>query len=158
VTYVTSRGQWYDVSWKGSEERSGGIASNIGVHFFDLLLWLFGDVSACAVHLAEPRRMAGQLELERATVRWFLSTDRHDLPFVPTSAGSTTFRSIVVDGEDIEFTEGFTDLHTRVYEEVFAGRGFRVPDARPAIKLVHQVRHANVVRPTDTPHPLLSAR
>jgi UDP-N-acetyl-2-amino-2-deoxyglucuronate dehydrogenase len=158
LTYVTSRGHWYDVSWKGSPERSGGIAVNIGIHFFDLLLWLFGPVQECDVHLSDRTRMAGHLELECATVRWFLSTDFNDLPFAPQPGARATFRSIVVDGREVEFTDGFADLHTRVYEDVLAGRGFRIADARPSIELVHRIRFAPVTSPRVDPHPLLATR
>jgi UDP-N-acetyl-2-amino-2-deoxyglucuronate dehydrogenase len=156
LTYITSRGHWYDVSWKGSPERSGGIATNIGIHFFDLLMWLFGPPLECDVHLSEPTKMAGQLELERATVRWFLSTDHRDLPFAAQPGGRTTLRSIVVDQHEIEFTEGFADLHTRVYERVLAGQGFRIADARPAIELAHRIRRAPVTAPRDVAHPLVA--
>ena len=151
LTYVTSRGRWYDVSWKGSIERSGGIAVNIGIHLFDLLVWLFGAVRECDVHLAEPSTMAGHLELQRATVRWFLSTDRRALP-----AGSpqSTFRSMTIDDQDVEFSDGFTDLHTRVYEETLAGRGFGIADARPSIELAHRIRTARVTPPRIAPHPM----
>jgi UDP-N-acetyl-2-amino-2-deoxyglucuronate dehydrogenase len=148
LRYITSRGRWYDVSWKGSSERSGGVAANIGIHFFDLLLWLFGPARDSEVSLSESKRMAGHLELERATVDWFLSADRADLP-PATSNGRTTFRSIKVDDQEIEFTEGFTDLHTRVYEGVLAGNGFGIDDARPAIELVHRIRHSPVVVSTS---------
>lgn len=144
LTYVTSRGPWYHVSWKGSEERSGGVATNIGVHFFDLVMWLFGAVRGVGVHLREPRRMAGTLELERADVTWFLSVDRADLPFEPQPGKTSTYRSITVDGEEIEFTEGFTELHTKVYEQTLFGGGFRIADARPSIELVHRIRTAPV--------------
>jgi UDP-N-acetyl-2-amino-2-deoxyglucuronate dehydrogenase len=140
LTYVTARGGWYDVSWKGSIERSGGVATNIGIHFFDLLLWLFGPVEELAVHQREPKRVSGHLQLARARVRWFLSTDAQDLPFAPQPGVKTTFRSIVVDGEEIEFTDGFADLHTRVYEEVLAGRGTGIEEARPSVELVHRIR------------------
>ena len=140
LTYVTARGRWYDVSWKGSPERSGGIVCNIGIHFFDLLIWLFGDVQDAEVHLREARRGAGTLQLQRARVRWFLSCEASDLPFPAEPGGKTTHRSIQIDGDEIEFTEGFTDLHTRVYEEVLAGRGFSIADARPAISLAHRIR------------------
>ena len=156
LTYVTSRGRWYDVSWKGSADRSGGIATNIGIHFFDLLLWLFGPVTDSEVHLSDSGRMAGHLELERATVRWFLSTDRGDLPFAPQPGGKTTYRSITIDGEEVEFTEGFTDLHTQVYKRVLAGEGFGIADARPSIELAYQIRHAKVTAPRISPHPLLA--
>lgn len=144
LTYVTSRGAWYGVSWKGSVERSGGVATNIGIHFFDLLMWLFGGAVESHVHLSEASRMAGRLELERASVRWFLSTDRADLPVPAVAAGRSTFRSIVVDGKEVEFTEGFTDLHTRVYEEILAGRGFGIQDARPSVELAARIRTASV--------------
>ena len=156
LTYVTSRGHWYDVSWKGSLERSGGIATNIGIHFFDLLLWLFGPATDCDVHLSEPTKMAGHLELERATVRWFLSTDRSDLPFPPEAGMRTTFRSITVDGSEVEFTDGFADLHTRVYEQVLRGEGFGISAARPSIELAHRIRHAKVTTPRISPHPMLA--
>jgi UDP-N-acetyl-2-amino-2-deoxyglucuronate dehydrogenase len=156
LTYITTRGGWYDVSWKGSEERAGGIATNIGIHFFDLLLWLFGGVQECVVHLHDRRRMAGALELERARVRWFLSTEASDLPFAPEPGIRTTHRSITVDGEEVEFSEGFTDLHTRVYEETLAGRGFRIADARPSITLSSTIRKTPVTSDPDRRHPLLA--
>jgi UDP-N-acetyl-2-amino-2-deoxyglucuronate dehydrogenase len=156
LTYITSRGHWYDVSWKGSPERSGGIVTNIGIHFFDLLMWLFGPVVESAVHLSESTRAGGQLELERATVQWFLSTDRRDLPFTPEAGHRTTLRSIVVDGDEVEFTDGFADLHTRVYEKVLAGSGFGIEDCRPSIELAHQIRHALVTPPRVVPHPMVT--
>jgi UDP-N-acetyl-2-amino-2-deoxyglucuronate dehydrogenase len=155
LTYVTARGSWYDVSWKGSVERSGGIATNIGIHFFDLLLWLFGPAEQIAVHLREPNRVAGFLQLQKARVRWFLSTDVRDLPFAVQPGVKTTFRSIVVDGEEVVFTEGFTDLHTRVYEEVLAGRGAGIDDARPSVELAYRIREAPLA-PAQAGHPLLS--
>jgi UDP-N-acetyl-2-amino-2-deoxyglucuronate dehydrogenase len=158
LTYITSRGHWYDVSWKGSPERSGGVATNIGIHFFDLLMWLFGSPIASEVHVSEPTRLAGQIELERATVRWFLSTDAKDLPFVAKPGGRTTLRSIVVDGNEVEFTDGFTDLHTRVYEEILAGRCFGIADARPSVELAYQIRHAQVTSPRDAPHAMVAPR
>ena len=147
LTYVTARGRWYDVSWKGSEERSGGIVTNIGIHFFDLLLWLFGGVRQSSVHQRDAARAAGSLDLERADVRWFLSTDAADLPFAPAPGARATFRSMTVDGAQLEFSDGFTDLHTRVYEDVLAGRGFGIDAARPSIELTHQIRHAPIVDP-----------
>jgi UDP-N-acetyl-2-amino-2-deoxyglucuronate dehydrogenase len=144
LAYLTARGRWYDVSWKGVEERSGGIVTNIGIHFFDLLVWLFGDVESADVHLRESKRAAGTLSLANADVRWFLSTEEADLPFVPEPGKRTTFRSITVDGEQLEFSEGFADLHTRVYEETLAGRGFGVADARPAIELSYRIRNAPI--------------
>lgn len=141
LAYVTARGRWYDVSWKGVEERSGGIVTNIGIHFFDLLVWLFGPVEAAEVHLREARRAAGTLVLANADVRWYLSAESVDLPFTPEPGKRTTYRSITVDGEQLEFSEGFTDLHTRVYDDVLAGRGFGIADARPSIELSHRIRH-----------------
>jgi UDP-N-acetyl-2-amino-2-deoxyglucuronate dehydrogenase len=158
LTYVTARGAWYDVSWKGSAERSGGIATNIGIHFFDLLLWLFGDLHECEVHVRDARRIAGSLQLQRARVTWFLSTDPCDVPHEIRTAGQNSFRSIVVDGEEADFTDGITGLHNRVYEEVLAGRGFGIAAARPAIELAYKVRHACLRRPTETPHPAVTTK
>jgi UDP-N-acetyl-2-amino-2-deoxyglucuronate dehydrogenase len=158
LTYITARGIWYDISWKGDYEKSGGIATNIGIHFFDLLMWLFGEVEDIYVYHSDPKRMSGFLELERATVKWFLSTDYHDLPF-PVEAGThSTHRSITVDGEEIEFSGGFTDLHTRVYEETLAGRGFGIDDARPSISLVSKIRNAPIFPIDDRAHPILRGR
>lgn len=140
LTYVTTRGRWYQVSWKGAEEKSGGVSVNIGIHFFDLLIWLFGPVVGCRVRLSEGQRMAGDLQLERANVRWFLSTLAEDLP--AAAGGRRTHRSLSVDGRDVEFSDGFTDLHTKVYEEILAGRGFGIEDARPSIELTHRIRTA----------------
>ena len=152
LTYITARGRWYDVSWKGAEERSGGVVTNIGIHFFDLLLWLFGEVRQSVVHCREPKKASGILELSRARVRWMLSTDIQDLPFTPVTGGKTTFRSIQVDGSEIEFSEGFVDLHTRVYEHALSGNGFGIDAARPAISLAHQIRTARV-QPVAEPVP-----
>ena len=157
LTYVTARGGWYDVSWKGSEERAGGVATNIGIHFFDLLLWLFGRVQHCEVHRREKRRMAGFLALDNADVRWFLSVEAADLPFPAVPGKQTTYRSISVDGVELEFTEGFGDLHTAVYRDVLAGRGFGIADARPSIELVHAIRTGAVRANPETAHPLAAA-
>jgi UDP-N-acetyl-2-amino-2-deoxyglucuronate dehydrogenase len=156
LTYVTGRGSWYDVSWKGIEERSGGVAMNIGVHFFDLLLWLFGQPDKVEVHVKEPRRMGGFLELKKADVRWFLSVNMEDLPFAPEPGAKTTFRSITMDGQEVEFTKGFTDLHTRVYERTLAGNGFSVEDARPSVELVHKIRQTDITAQPESPHPLVT--
>lgn len=156
LTYVTSRGVWYDVSWKGSEERSGGVAMNIGIHFFDMLLWLFGGVRRCEVHLSEKRRMSGFLELQNADVRWFLSVEPADLPFSAVPGERTTFRSITVDGAELEFTESFGNLHTAVYREVLGGGGFGIADARPSIELVHAIRGSAAKRNEETMHPFLA--
>jgi UDP-N-acetyl-2-amino-2-deoxyglucuronate dehydrogenase len=151
LAYVTARGRWYDVSWKGVDERSGGIVVNIGIHFFDLLLWLFGPVESAEVHLREGKRAAGTLTLANADVQWYLSAEASDLPFTAVPGGKATFRSITVDGEQLEFSDGFTDLHTRVYEEVLSGRGFGVDQARPSIELSHRIRQAPVTsaRPAE---------
>lgn len=143
LTYVTSRGTWYRYSWKGDEEKSGGIATNIGVHFFDLLIWLFGEVRGSRLVQRDSQRMGGELELANADVEWFLSIDRSDLPDLAPDGGPT-YRSITVDGEEIEFSGGFRDLHTVIYEEVLAGRGFGIADARPAIELVYALRTAQL--------------
>jgi UDP-N-acetyl-2-amino-2-deoxyglucuronate dehydrogenase len=157
LKYITGRGGWYNVSWKGSEERSGGVVTNIGIHFFDLLLWLFGGVESSVVTQREPTKAAGVLELERARVRWALSTDIHDLPFSPSIGGKTTFRSIRVDGAEVEFSEGFVDLHTRVYEHVLDGPGFGIGEARPAIELAHRIRTAQV-QPEPAGQPASATR
>jgi len=155
LTYITSRGPWYQVSWKGHEDKSGGVATNIGVHFFDLLLWLFGSVNGIKVYHSDENRMSGFIELENARVKWFLSVDKNDLPALAKAGGKTTYRSITVDGKEIEFSEGFTDLHTRVYEETLAGRGFGIKDARPSIQLTHAIRIAEISPKDDMVHPLL---
>lgn len=154
LTYLTSRGAWYHTSWKGILEKSGGIATNIGVHFFDLLQWLFGSVGDVRLFHNDPHRMSGFIELERAKVRWFLSVDSSDLPFTVEPGKKSTFRSITVDGKEIEFSEGFTDLHTRVYEEILAGKGYGIPDARPSIELTHKIRTSPIVKSNGLAHPL----
>src|SRR5262249_6340269 len=121
LTYVTSRGGWYLVSWKGQKDRSGGLATNIGIHFFDLLLWLFRPVVGSEVHVANERRTGGLLELERARVRWFLSIERADLPARCLATGQPTYRSLLIDEQEVEFSEGFTELHTEVYRQILAG-------------------------------------
>ncbi len=155
LTYITGRGSWYDVSWKGIEERSGGVTMNIGVHFFDMLVWLFGPASRVEVHLKETRRMAGLIELENANVRWFLSMEFSDLPTRQLPDGKTTFRSITLNGSELDFTEGFTDLHTRVYEKTLRGEGFGIADARPSIELVHRIRQEPVKTKPEFLHPLI---
>ncbi len=153
LSYITSRGLWYYFSWKGMIEKSGGIATNIGVHFFDFLMWLFGDVQSSILHLKDDKRMSGFIELKNANVKWFLSTDRNDLPEEASKKGVPTFRSITVNGEEIQFSEGFTDLHTRVYEETLKGNGFGIEDARPSIVLVRKLRSASVINVLDNIHP-----
>ncbi|WOH48847.1 Gfo/Idh/MocA family oxidoreductase [Bradyrhizobium sp. sBnM-33] len=145
LTYITSRGRWYHTSWKGDEAKSGGVATNIGVHFFDMLSFVFGSASRNEAHLREPDRAAGSLECERADVSWFLSLDRNDLPD-SIKGKNTTYRSITVDGEEVEFSEGFTDLHTRSYEEIIAGRGFGLDEVRPSIDIVSTFRNAPTIK------------
>lgn len=157
LTYITSRGRWYFTSWKGDVHKSGGVATNIGVHFFDMLMWIFGPVRHHEVHLAEDGRMAGYLDLEKARVRWFLSVDRRDLPEAAVAAGKTTFRSITVDGSEFEFSEGFTDLHTEVYRQILAGGGYGIEDVRPSINLVYELRNALPTSGGDHAHPFISA-
>jgi len=158
LTYITSRGPWYQVSWKGQTDRSGGLATNIGVHFFDLLLWLFGKVKHSEVHVSEPLHTAGFMELDKATVKWFLSIDTKDLPESVRAAKQKTFRSVSIDGVDVEFSEGFTDLHTVVYKETLAGRGFGLETARPSIVLVHDIRVAQATGCNENTHPWVKKR
>lgn len=155
LTYITSRGPWYLYSWKGDISKSGGIATNIGIHFFDMLAWLFGPVEKSEVHLSDPLKMAGSLELPNANVRWFLSIDKTDLPQEAVDKGAPTYRSITVDGDEIEFSGGFTDLHTRVYEEVLKGNGFSMETARPSIELVYNLRTSPIAPFSDLTHPML---
>lgn len=153
MTYITSRGTWYKYSWKGNHDKSGGVATNIGIHFFDMLMWFFGGVRKSDVHVQTPERVGGVLELENADVQWFLSVDASDLP-ESVRGNQPTYRSITVDDEEVEFSGGFTDLHTKIYEETVAGRGFGIDDARPSIELVHGMRTADAVAPTADAHPL----
>lgn len=144
LTYLTSRGHWYYTSWKGDVSKSGGIASNIGVHFYDMLSWIFGDVKQNIVHLHTHDRAAGYLEFERARVRWFLSIDYDVIPQAIKEKGQRTYRSIKVDGNEIEFSGGFTELHTRSYEDILKGNGFGLSDARQSIEIVHEIRNAEL--------------
>lgn len=145
LSYITSRGKWYFTSWKGDLSKSGGIASNIGIHFFDMLMWIFGDVKFHEVHYSNEQKMAGFLELEKANVRWFLSVDKNDLPDSVKEQGKPTFRSITVEGKEIEFSGGFTDLHTLVYKDILEGKGFGIEDSRPSINLVYGLRNSKPV-------------
>lgn len=155
LTYITSRGNWYLRSWKGDERKSGGIATNIGVHFFDMLHFIFGGLQHNVVHASSPTKAAGYLEYEHARVRWFLSVDLRDVPGELREAGQRTYRSITVDGEEIEFSGGFTDLHTRSYEEILAGRGFGLDENRVAIETVAAIRDAAPAHLTADAHPFL---
>jgi len=137
-------------------EKSGGVATNIGIHFFDMLIWLFGEPNKVNLYLNESRRMSGFIELDNANVRWFLSVEEDDLPFPAKPNQSKTYRSITVDGQEIEFSGGFTDLHTQVYEQTLAGEGFGIEAARPSIELVHRIRNSEIVSLNDLAHPFLS--
>ena len=150
LTYVTARGRWYAQSWKGAPEKSGGIALNIGVHFFDLLIWLYGKPVESRVYLSRPQTMSGVLELERARVRWFLSVDREHLP-----AGKHAHRALTMDGHTLDLSD-VPDLHTAVYREILAGRGCTIDDARPAIELAHAIRTATPITPAPDAHPRLA--
>jgi len=155
LTYITSRGKWYSRSWKGDIPKSGGIATNIGVHFFDMLSWIFGDVKENKVHLLTERKGAGLLHLEKATIRWFLSIDQEDIPQEIRKTGKRTYRSLVMDGQKIEFSEGFTDLHTEMYREILAGRGFGIMDSKQSIQIVHQIRNEDPTGIKGDYHPIL---
>lgn len=155
LTYVTSRGNWYQKSWKGLSEKSGGIATNIGVHFYDMLHFVFGPLQENVVHLRTPTKAAGYLEYANARVRWFLSLDVSDVPEAARSEGQRTYRSIASDGDEIEFSGGFTDLHTRSYEEILAGRGFGLEENRVAIETVFGIRTAKVEPSRGARHPFL---
>ena len=158
LTYITARGHWYYTSWKGEMAKSGGIATNIGIHFFDMLTWIFGPVKDCDVHLHSHDRAAGYLELERARVRWFLSIDAATLPEEVRVKGQRTYRSLSIGGDAVDFTDGFTDLHTKSYEAILAGNGFGITDARPAIDIVYQIRHQQPLGLKGDYHPLAALR
>ncbi|WP_367393146.1 Gfo/Idh/MocA family protein [Lewinella sp. LCG006] len=154
LTYLTSRGHWYYTSWKGDEEKSGGIATNIGVHFFDMLQWIFGDVQESKVHVHTHDRAAGYLELAQARVRWFLSINYDTIPEAIKATGARTYRSLTIGGEEFEFSGGFEDLHTLSYEAILAGEGFPLEAARPAIEVVHAIRHQQALGLQGDYHPL----
>lgn len=153
LAYITSRGHWYHTSWKGDIQKSGGVATNIGVHFFDMLSWIFGPVKENIVQLSQPDKVAGFFQLEKARVRWFLSIDYADVPHEVKAKGQRTYRSITLDGQEIEFSEGFTDLHTKTYQEILEGRGFGLEEARNAINTVFNIRNSNPVGLTGDYHP-----
>jgi len=155
LTYITGRGRWYKYSWKGDEDKSGGIATNIGVHFFDILIWIFGGVRKNIVHLRTFDRAAGFLELEKANVSWFLSLRSDDVPGSIRQAGKRTFRSIRIDGEELEFTEGFAELHTAIYRDILAGRGFGIDDSAKSIEIVHKIREIKLNPSAGQRHPYL---
>lgn len=155
LTYITSRGRWYFISWKGDLQKSGGIATNIGIHFFDMLIWIFGAVQKNVVHVMDADRGAGYLELENARVRWFLSVNEAFLPPEVAQKGQRTYRSITVNGEELEFSGGFTDLHTLSYQDILNGGGFRARTARPSIETVYAIRNAKPEGLKGDYHPFL---
>lgn len=158
LTYLTSRGNWYYTSWKGDVTKSGGIATNIGVHFYDMLSWIFGDIKENIVHLHTHDRASGYLEFDRARVRWFLSINYNVLPEEIKIKGQRTFRSIKIEGEELEFSEGFTGLHTEVYRGIINGEGFGLEDSRKAIEIVHDIRNSNPIGLKGEYHPLASKK
>jgi UDP-N-acetyl-2-amino-2-deoxyglucuronate dehydrogenase len=156
LTYITSRGKWYMESWKGDNRKAFGVATNIGVHFYDMLHFIFGKLQRNVVHYTDTQKVAGYLEYERARVRWFLSIDANDLP-AEVQARKTTYRNIDISGEQLEFSEGFTDLHTTSYKEILAGRGYGIADARHCIETVDVIRTAQIVKgELGEVHPFVS--
>lgn len=158
LAYITSRGKWYNISWKGDQTKSGGIATNIGVHFFDMLTWIFGGVQQNLVHVREENQAAGYLVLKQARVRWFLSTDYDTLPTAVKETSKRTYRSLQIEGEEIEFSDGFTDLHTRSYEHILAGEGFGLLEAYQSIDTVHTIRNAKLSALSGDYHPFINAQ
>lgn len=157
LAYITSRGNWYFTSWKGDATKSGGIATNIGVHFYDMLTWIFGKVKENVVHVHTHDRAAGFLCLERARVRWFLSINEDTLPDDVKTRGGRTYRSLTMEGEEIEFSDGFTELHTNSYKHILEGKGFGLEEARASIQIVHDIRHSQAIGLKGDYHPLASA-
>ncbi|MEZ5012262.1 MAG: Gfo/Idh/MocA family oxidoreductase [Bacteroidales bacterium] len=155
LTYITARGNWYQFSWKGDIHKSGGVATNIGIHFFDMLTWIFGGVKSNTVHLSEPGKAGGYLELERARVRWFLSVDAADLPAAAREKGQRTYRSVKVENEEIEFSGGFADLHTETYRDILSGGGFGLADARTSVEIVHKIRNSKPDTTAGEIHPMV---
>jgi UDP-N-acetyl-2-amino-2-deoxyglucuronate dehydrogenase len=157
LSYITSRGKWYDISWKGDLSKSGGVTTNIGVHFFDMLSHVFGKVKNSEVHLLQNHKAAGYLEFEQARVRWFLSIDSKDISEARKEQGQSTFRSVLMDGEEFEFSGGFTDLHTVSYQKILNGNGFRIEEARQSIEVVHAIRNAKSIGLHGDYHPILKS-
>jgi UDP-N-acetyl-2-amino-2-deoxyglucuronate dehydrogenase len=155
LTYITSRGNWYYTSWKGDNQKSGGIATNIGVHFFDMLGWIFGGLKQNVVHLHTHDRAAGYLEFQKAKVRWFLSIDVNTIPEELRKTGKRTYRSMEIDGEQIEFSDGFTDLHTESYTNIVAGKGFGLEEAIASIEIVQQIRNTTPIGKVGNYHPFV---
>ncbi|MBN1806258.1 MAG: Gfo/Idh/MocA family oxidoreductase [Sedimentisphaerales bacterium] len=157
LAYVTARGHWYMISWKGDVSKSGGIATNIGIHFFDVLQWIFGDVKSNIVHLSQPQRAAGFLELEHARIRWFLSIKHEDLPRQPESGEPSAYRSMTINGREIDFSYGLTDLHTKSYRDILDGRGFDLRQTKPSVEIVSTIRKAEPIGLRGDYHPLLKS-
>lgn len=157
LSYITSRGNWYDISWKGTIQKSGGIATNIGVHFFDMLTWIFGEVKENIVHISEPHKAAGYLGLDKARVRWFLSIDANDLPQSIKTKGQRTYRSILINNNELEFSEGFTELHNKSYEEILIGNGFSLQEARKSIETVFAIRSSSPIGLKNDYHPFCAS-
>jgi len=155
LAYIAPRGRWYMISWKGDTAKSGGVATNIGIHFFDMLQWIFGEVKYSIVHINEHKKAAGLLELKKARVRWFLSLDRDDLPIKQNKIDNKSYRSITIDGEEIEFSDGFENLHTQSYQNILDGHGFTMKDTLPAIEIISTIRHATPIGLKGDYHPLL---
>ena len=155
LTYITSRGHWYQTSWKGDTTKSGGVATNIGIHFFDMLAWVFGDVKKSTVHLLTNDSAAGVIELEKARVRWFLSIDYNNVPDDLKAKGKRTYRSLTMEGREIEFSDGFTDLHTKSYQSILEGKGFGLKEARSSIQTVYEIRSQEVAPLQGDFHPML---
>lgn len=155
LTYITSRGNWYNISWKGDIQKSGGVATNIGIHFFDMLGWIFGEVKNNVVNISESNKAGGYLELKNARVRWFLSLDYNDIPAESKEKGQRTFRSVTVEGEEVEFSEGFTDLHTATYREIIKGRGFGLDEVRQSVITAYTIRNARPIGLQGNYHPVL---
>jgi len=155
LTYITSRGKWYYISWKGDVQKSGGVATNIGVHFFDMLTWIFGDIQKNVVHVSNADTAAGYLELKRARIRWYLSLIKETIPESVRENNLSTYRSITMEGEEIEFSGGFTDLHTKSYLEIIDGKGFGIYEAKKSIEIVHDIRTSNPIGLKGDYHPIL---
>ncbi len=155
LSYITSRGKWYFYSWKGNVSKSGGVVTNIGIHFFDMLSWIFGNVEDIKVHLLERNKAAGFIRLKNANVKWFLSIDGNDLPKQAVMQNKPTFRSIKIDDKEIEFSGGFTDLHTISYQKILKGKGFGTKDARNSIEIVHNIRNSKITSKKEDYHSFL---
>jgi UDP-N-acetyl-2-amino-2-deoxyglucuronate dehydrogenase len=155
LSYITSRGNWYHYSWKGDVEKSGGIATNIGVHFFDMLTWIFGDIQKSVVHISNENTAAGYLELKKARIRWYLSLRKETIPEAAKKEELSTYRSITIEGEEIEFSGGFTDLHTESYRDILDGKGFGIYEARKSIEIVHDIRTSTPIGLKGDYHPIL---